>query len=133
METHDNCCDLEEISQIKFSFCRAVDRHDWNAVADLWSEDGTADYGPNFGTFDGQETIRAFYKQLLEDSANTTLHTAANPTIEIQGETATGEWAMVTAIIQEGESQQWSLGRYFENYRRVDGNWKIQSMKSVMF
>ena len=40
---------------------------------------------------------------------------------------------MVTAIIQEGESQQWSLGRYFENYRRVDGNWKIQSMKSVMF
>lgn len=133
METHEHCRDLEEIRQIKFSFCRAVDAHQWDEVANLWTEDGTADYGPNYGTLDGREDIRTFYRQLLENSSNTTLHTAANPTINVQGETASGEWVMVTAMIQNGQPQQWTLGRYFESYRRVDGAWKIQSMKSEMF
>lgn len=123
----------EEIRQLKYSFCRGVDAHSWDDVADLWAEDGTADYGPRFGTLTGREEIRAFYRKLLEGSAGVTLHTAANPTITLTGETASGEWAMVTALIRSGEAPGWNLGRYFETYRRVEGKWRIQSMRSEMF
>ncbi|HJP41069.1 MAG TPA: nuclear transport factor 2 family protein [Dehalococcoidia bacterium] len=133
MADHKACSDIEEIRQIKFSFCRGVDAHRWDDVADLWAEDGTADYGPNFGTLDGRENVRAFYRQLLENSSNTTLHTAANPTIELDGDTASGEWVMVTAMINQGQPPQWNLGRYFETYCRVDGAWKVQSMRAEMF
>ncbi|MCC6381660.1 MAG: nuclear transport factor 2 family protein [Dehalococcoidia bacterium] len=133
MDASDELRALEEIRQIKYAFCRGVDAHAWDDVANLWAEDGSADYGPRFGTLAGREAIRAFYRKLLEGSASTTLHTAANPTIALEGETARGEWAMVTAVIRPGEPPQWNLGRYFESYRRVEGKWKLQSMRSEMF
>jgi hypothetical protein len=55
-----------------------------------------------------------------------------NPSIEVQGDTATGRWYLLepcTMVTAGSQSQAvWGTARYEEEYVKVNGEWKFKKV-----
>jgi uncharacterized protein (TIGR02246 family) len=117
--------DIEEIKQLKARYFRLMDTKDWAGFAALFTDaavldaDGTVQHGP-----DG---ILAFLPKILDGVVTT--HHGHMPEITITGpDSATGIWAMFDYLTFPGDGAPKGLqgyGHYHEEYRRVDGSWRI--------
>lgn len=129
--------DIEAIKQLKAEYCYAFDEGRIDDVANLFTEDGVCEFGPNFGgTHVGRETIRNFFWRMPEaDPANrgTVIHAATNPLIKVDGDSATGKWYFTVLNARAVEQPLRIIGRYDEEYRRVDGAWKIRRISIEFF
>ncbi len=120
--------DMEEIRELKARYCYLMDERRWDELQEVWTEDAVVDFG-SWGVFRGKEAIDKFYK---ESSAplSFVVHMAHNPLIEVQGDSAWGEWYLTSqATLAPTRQAVWIMGRYHDWYQRVGGRWKIKSMK----
>ncbi|MBW8825632.1 MAG: nuclear transport factor 2 family protein [Acidobacteria bacterium] len=119
--------DLEAIRVLKARYFRFVDTKQWDEWRALFTDDVAVDLGET-GTFDDADTFVAFVRQALE--AATTVHHGHMPEIELTGaDEATGVWAMADIVLRPGAPRVMGYGHYHETYRRVDGQWRIASMR----
>ena len=121
--------DIEAIRALKARYCAACDNgHDPTEIAEVFTPDGIWE-SPTAGAFEGCEAITAEFEHAgLRISQSQ--HTVANPRIEVTGDTATGVWYIVALFERPAEpGATWTLGRYHEEYVRLDGRWFIKHLR----
>lgn len=122
--------ELERIRRVKYRYLRCVDLKLWDEIGDVFTEDATADYGtPSAGRplqLGSRDEIVAFLRDSL-GNAIVTLHSAGQPEIDIDGDTATGTWRFEdTVIATEFKVAIVGAAFYEDKYRRcADGQWRL--------
>lgn len=121
--------DIEAIKKLKTKYCAACDnQYDADAIAALFTEDAVWD-GGNFGTFEGREAIRTFF-QGASKIFPFALHQVMNPLIEVDGDTATGQWYLFQpCTLGEQNQAMWLAAKYQEQYVRSSGEWQFKNLK----
>lgn len=126
-KTVKRLADIEDIKQLKARYAAACD-DDYNPqkLAPLFAEDAIWD-GGILGYAEGREGIREFFA----NSSNLVpfaVHQVSNPLIEIDADTATGQWFLWQPMVL-GEQALWLSAVYEDKYVRVDGQWIYQHLK----
>jgi len=122
--------DIEAIRKLKAAYCAACDDdHNGDAVAALFVPEGT--WGAVGRPAEvGQDEIAAFmYGVRSSGQMKRSAHQVFNPVIEVDGDTATGDWRflmMYTAADEQSFVR--IIGTYDETYVRTDAGWKFQSL-----
>lgn len=126
--------DIEAIKQLKASYFLYLDTKDWEAWRELFTTDlrveGTRQPPdiPRDQFVDGVRTALTNVK---------TCHQGHMPIIELtRPDTARGVWAMWDDLMfepghpwSEGYARRLGYGHYEEEYRRVDGQWRISFLR----
>lgn len=122
---------IEDIKRLKARYCRFVDLNRRDELRNLFTDDILYEFqgwkkGRGADTFAGS----------AEDFADRrSFHRVSMPDIEILSETtARGVWAMVDIIeypATSGKTSSRGYGYYHEEYRKVDGAWRISSLLLV--
>lgn len=132
---------IEEIKRLKARYFRLVDTHDWAGFAELFTHDalfdvrGAGEENPDLSTlgepFRGVEAILHFVEGHI--GPVTSVHHGHMPEIDLLSEDeATGIWSFEDTLrFPAGSPVAWlqGYGHYHETYRRVDGQWRIASLK----
>lgn len=122
--------ELELIRRLKYRYLRCVDLKLWDEIAGVFTPDATADYGtPSAGrplNLGSRDEIVAFLRRSLGPSI-ITLHSAGQPEIDIDADTATGVWRFEdTVIATEYRVVITGAAFYEDRYARGhDGQWRI--------
>jgi SnoaL-like domain len=125
--------DRQEIADLIYRYCRAMDRMEHEQGYAIWHEDGTADYGPE--VFQGSG--RGFIDWVCESHKHVDAHShqISNVVIEVAGDRA-GSEAYVTATLRtdrDGKSMQMTVwSRYIDQWSKRDGRWGIDKRVTVM-
>lgn len=125
--------DIQNIACLKAIYCRAADcgpgrpARDAGTIASLFVEDGVWDAG-DFGRAEGREAIRALFRT---NPYAFGLHRISNPTIQVTGDTATGEWIMLCPTIIDNESV-WIGGIYKDEFVRTPEGWKFKEARAFV-
>lgn len=119
--------DVEAIKQLKHRYCGYCDAgYDPDRLAELFCEDAVWDGGP-IGRHVGREAIRTFFKGSSQ-RVPFALHMVMNPVIEVDGDTATGNWYLWQPLVYRlpaGEEAWWLSARYDDVYRRTAEGWQF--------
>lgn len=116
----------EELQELRAGYSHTIDNGiesgEWDPFLSLYSEEAVVDY-PD-ATLTGREEIKSFGHQ-LEEMYEFTMHTAQMPTFDIDGDKATATWYMAVFYSATDGSAGIALGRYEDEYQRVDDEWKF--------
>jgi SnoaL-like domain len=122
--------DIEEIRQVKHCYLRCVDLKLWDEIGDTLTENATLSTGTSaFGKLaeiTGRPEIVAFFRARL-GPAMLTGHSATQPEITVDGDTATGVWSQrETVLATRHRMIIASTGYCEERYERdADARWRI--------
>jgi SnoaL-like domain len=125
-----NLVALEEIRRLKHRYLRCVDLKLWDDLADTFTPDATANYGtPAMGeplNLTGRDAIVGFMRDNLGPDIITE-HFAAQPEIEVAGDTATGTWCFEDTVIATAYRFVIKGSAFYEDRyaRGPDGRWRI--------
>jgi hypothetical protein len=124
---------LEDIEAIKILKARygyyCDDSYDPEGISSLFVEDGVWD-GGQFGRYEGRQAIHDFFRDLARDKIGFAMHLFMNPLIEVAGDTAKGHWYLLCPLtLHEGNQATWCAGRYFEEYVKLDGEWRYKLLR----
>ena len=125
--------DIEAIRQLKARYFRGLDSQDWDGLSEVFTADAlidtTDDAGPG-GKTTGGDRFAANLKKLLAGAV--TEHRGRDLSIEITGaDTARGVWALEDRVRfppEFGVGEYRGTARYEEEYKRIDGRWRIARM-----
>ena len=121
---------LEEIRQLKYRYLRCVDQKLWDEIGEVFTPDASVAYGTQvYGkplNMTGRDEIVAFFRASLGPEI-ITLHSAGQPEISVDGDTATGSWRFEdTVIAVEHRVVIVGAAFYQDRYQRgADGAWRI--------
>jgi hypothetical protein len=130
--------EIEAIKRLKARYFRLMDSKDWEGFAAVFASDAEIDVsddaGPDAGHVSGGSEIAASIQRAV--GAARTVHHGHMPEIELTSPTtASGVWAMFDYVEwpapkgQPGRVGLKGYGHYIETYRKIDGEWRIASMK----
>jgi hypothetical protein len=116
----------QEITEVIYAYCRAVDRLDLGLASTVWHSHGTATYE---GAFDGMGAeFVAGMKKTHEERFVSHSHQVSNILIELDGDRAASE-SYVTAALrtkpEEEHGERLVRGRYIDTWSRRNGRWAI--------
>jgi hypothetical protein len=116
---------LEELRQLKYRYLRTLDAKEWDEFADTLADDATADYGDRL-SFAGRDAITEYMRTTLTP-AIITVHQCHSPELQVDGDTATGVWALDdTVIVTEHRLVLRGAAHYADRYARDGtGVWRI--------
>jgi ketosteroid isomerase-like protein len=125
-ETLRALADKQAITELIYTYCRAVDRIDVELGRSIWHEDSYADYGASYYQGLGKDvidTICRHHQGLLSHS-----HQVANILIELHDDRA-GSEAYVTGTMRlERDGKLMHLGvwgRYLDRWEKRSGRWGL--------
>ena len=116
----------QEITEVIYRYCRAMDRIDRGLAMAVWHPDGTACYED---VFDGSAAeFVDFVSKLHEERFVSHSHQVTNVLIEVEGDQAASE-AYLTVVLRtraaDGCVEVQARGRYLDRWSRRDGHWAI--------
>jgi uncharacterized protein (TIGR02246 family) len=116
---------LEELRQLKYRYLRTLDAKEWDEFAGTLADDATADYGDRL-SFTGRAAITDYMRTALTP-AIITVHQCHHPELQVDGDTATGVWALDdTVIVTEHRLVLRGAAHYQDRYAKgADGVWRI--------
>ncbi len=123
--------DIEEVTKLKARYCNYVDggwdrlTHDYDGVASLFVEDGLWEAGPKLRG-ETREGIREYFK--AAQNISLAFHRVTNPIIEINGDTATGNWHVLVALTMPDGTRLWIGGIYNDDFVRTPEGWKFKTL-----
>lgn len=131
--------DRVELAELRHQYAQTIDDHRWADWADLFTADTTCDYA-GWGTFEGRDRVRAAMEEAFAANIRDHRHVFYQPILSIDGDDATGQWYydVYTAFVGDEDSPypagtaSLRQGRYFDEYRRVDGEWKFSSVEQTL-
>jgi hypothetical protein len=117
----------EAIRQLKARYFRFMDEKQWDAWRELFTEDAVLQASPDPNErFVGADEIVARVRGHLDGAV--TVHHGHMPEIEIDGDRATGIWAMEDYVeLPELVLRGW--GHYHDVYVCQDGVWRIRESR----
>jgi hypothetical protein len=115
--------DIEAIRVLKYRYgALCDDDYKSDGLAALFTEGAVWDGGP-FGRYEGREAIRAFFAG-APAAVSFAVHYLINPIIEVDGDTATGQWSLWQSMVFRTTSKAyWLIGRYTDQYVREADGW----------
>jgi uncharacterized protein (TIGR02246 family) len=121
--------DLEAIKQLKARYFRTLDTKDWEAMRQVFTDDVVVDTTASGGdVVAGGDAFVGFLQSTLQDVV--TVHHGHMPEIELtSATTAKGIWAMQDLLRWPDGRELSGYGHYHETYQRVDGAWRIKTLK----
>ena len=126
---NQNFDDWLEICNLKARYCRCLDTKDWAGYAAVFADDAVLDTSPAGGLrIEGRDELVAYVRSSIGEDTFTAHHIHA-PEIVIDGDTATGIWAMQDRNIWPSGRKLLGFGHYHERYVRKQGAWKIAKSK----
>ncbi|MGP3791486.1 nuclear transport factor 2 family protein [Pseudomonas sp. B392_1p] len=135
MNAVDRLVAIEDIKQLKARYFRMIDSKNWPGLEALFAADASFDISddvPGCAITGVSEILRVIVPSL---ASAVSVHHGHCPEIEITcGTMANGVWAMEDVLrwAEGSDSPIKSLhgyGHYFETYRRINGQWRIQSLR----
>lgn len=136
MADADRMSDYLEICAVKARYCRLLDTKDWAGYAELFTEDFVLDVSGSGGhtALRGRDEAIRMTRASIENAR--TAHQVHSPEIVIAGDEADAIWAMQDRVVwdagrarQTGMASLTGYGHYHEHYVRLDGGWKIASVR----
>jgi hypothetical protein len=127
----------ESIRNLKLRYAHLMDKLDIDALAELFTDDAVCDFGP-YGKWTGKEVIRQNYHEAMAQVVSKpfgSLHHICNHWVEMRDETsAVGRCYLIDIVTERAADENPVLwyAMYDEEYRRVDGVWKI-SFSCIQF
>lgn len=127
--------DYREIENLMYRYIYACDElKDADLIASYFTEDCLWEARGNFsefGTAEGREGVREMF---VENPSifPMTAHFLTNPIINLgrDGDTAWGQWhTLEAATLREHKGQVWMAAWYDNDFRRVDGDWRISHIR----
>jgi hypothetical protein len=119
--------DLEEIKKLHQKYINLMDNLRYKEVLDLFTEDASVEVR-NSGVLKGKEGLTDIYiNKLGRRTERSEGHFVIEPDITIQGDTASGTWLVY--MLFSKPAVEWVQGRNDAKYVKIDGKWKIRSMK----
>lgn len=116
---------IEELHRLKYRYLRALDLKLWDEFADTLAPDATAHYGDRLD-FTGRDAIVQYMSETVGRDI-ITVHHCHQPEIDVDGDQATGRWALDdTVIITSHRAVLRGAAFYEDRYVRLDGAWRIQ-------
>jgi hypothetical protein len=114
----------------------AVDQQDRNAYPHYWTEDALLSYTSVDGQewrFEGRAAIVTFVEAVWESGGAVPIHVTACPTIEIDGDEATGRYYAIQLHPRAGGATPAGLADYVVTARRQPGSgaWQLSSMIEI--
>lgn len=140
MSINEYLRDLHEIRNLKHDYCEIADRccsaSDARVAADeivrLFAQDGVLEVPPEYGGRQvGRSAIHDFWMQ-QSVAFSFADHLVFNERIDVNGVEARGRWKNVipaTTLVENKPVAQWILGDYDDDFVKVDGQWRIKSVK----
>jgi len=129
MDALERLLAIEEIRQLKARYFRGIDMKDRAGLAAVFAPDGVLDHraAEVEDTVTGADTIAEFIIDSVREAV--TVHHGHMSEIEILTDTtARGIWSMEDKLWWPKGSPIETIhgyGHYHEDYRKVDGEWKI--------
>jgi ketosteroid isomerase-like protein len=119
--------DIEAIKRLKHHYFRCVDTKRFDEIATLFTDDATSSYNSGEHSYEGKEAIKTFFERVLGTKRIMTQHMGHHPEIDlISDTTATGVWYMEDSVyILDHGIKVRGNGLYWDEYRKVDGQWLI--------
>ncbi len=119
--------DIEDIKQLKARYAAACDdNYNPDKLAPLFTEDAIWD-GSILGYAQGRQNIHEFFAASSE-LVPFAVHQISNPLIEIDGDTATGQWYLWQPMVFQGAAL-WLSAVYNDQYVREHGQWLYRHLK----
>lgn len=148
MDAADRLLAIEEIKQVKARYFRLMDQKDWAAMANVFTDDIVCNFNgalrdpgdggeapaddPYEQTLNGRDTVMSFISTGLAHARS--IHHGHMPEVTIEDdENASAITAMFDSLtFSEGPLRSLEgYGHYYETYRKVDGRWRIATLKLV--
>ncbi len=125
--------DMKEIENLQGQYIYWLNNNQWDEILDCFTENATANVYTHGLRRGKKEIIEMFREEIskLEQGKDRDGHFAIQPVISVDGDKATGQWLMYVMISNPitGNAQKWLNGKYENEYVKVDGKWKISSLK----
>jgi hypothetical protein len=119
--------DLENIKKLHQKYIDLMDNLRYPEVLSLFTEDASVEIR-NSGVLQGKAGLTDIYiNKLGRRTARSEGHFVIEPDVTIDGDTARGTWLVYMLFSQP--DVQWVQGRNEAEYIKVNGIWKIKSMK----
>jgi ketosteroid isomerase-like protein len=122
----------DEIRKLRNLYSQYMDAAQIEDLASLFTEDGVCEFGPNFGRWEGRETIREKFQE-VEDGAHgavfAAMHSTSNHWVELTGpDTAVGRSYLIDMVTRKAadENPLVIVGVYEDAYRKLEGRWLIE-------
>ena len=122
--------DRDAIRSLIHGYCFHFDRNEPEAVAALFTEDATIDYGPEHAPIVGRDAIAPTIAVGLGERFRATSHHVSNIEITFADEDDARSVSYLYAwheYVDGSESELW--GRYLHRFRREDGEWLIAELE----
>jgi ketosteroid isomerase-like protein len=124
--------DRRAIERLKYEYARRMDDDEWDDLLELFTEDVTFEL-EGWGTHEGRAELAAFIEETLSGAFEYTAHVMHHPMIDLDGDTAHGEWYLEIHYARPDGVAGWRQGRYVDEYRKVDGEWLFSSVWHTIF
>lgn len=126
----ETVADRIAIEELKYQYCYATDAIDKSAFLDVFTDDAYFEIGI-YGDGQGTEDLADFVDWLGDLEYESRGHNVSNPIIDINGDTATGKWYYIVMYHAPDGTLEIGQGEYHDEYRKVDGEWKIESLVAL--
>jgi hypothetical protein len=123
--------DIEAIKRLKARYFRCIDTKQWDELRALFMDDAQyqVDGGSGRHEWSDADSFLAHLRQRFVEGT-TTVHHGHMPELELlDASSAIGVWAMYDYVDVPGTRSYQGFGHYHETYRKVDGSWKIASLR----
>jgi ketosteroid isomerase-like protein len=110
-------------------YTHAIDRHDWEALREVYHPDGIANHGDFVGLVDD---LRRFLEPRYEETLSSHTHHVLNHICDVDGDVANAvTGAIVVTTLKDGSGVIFLGARYVDRLERRDGKWKIALRRIV--
>lgn len=126
--------DYTEICNLQAAYGYYVDKGRWDDAAALFAEDASLELAGR-GVYVGRDRISAYLHHLPPYGPGVLYnHMQLQPVIHIDSEegTAKGRWRSFMMVGALGAEARWGEATYENEYRRVDGKWRIALLHGYM-
>jgi len=126
--------DFQSVQNLQAAYGYYVDKGLWDKAADLFAEDGSLELAGR-GVFVGRDRVREYLHHLPPYGKGMLYnHMQLQPVIHVDSEagTAKGRWRSFMMVGSLGNEARWGEATYENEYKRVDGEWKIALLHGYM-
>ncbi|MDE8654006.1 nuclear transport factor 2 family protein [Novosphingobium album (ex Liu et al. 2023)] len=125
-DTLAQLADKQAITELIYTYCRAVDRLDVPLGHSVWHEDGYADYGAAYYRGPGRGVIDLICQHHLGLLSHS--HQVANVLIALDGDDAGSEAYVTGTMRAERDGKLFQIGvwgRYLDRWQKRGGRWGL--------
>lgn len=122
--------DLHALQQLRARYCQYLDDGRWEELVDLFIPDGAF---VGLSAARGRAELLAFFSGLQQGSLTSWWHFSANETLDISGDSATGETWLLQPCVVDGKAHM-AAGRYTDRMVRTkDLKWLFEERRVTFF